>query len=150
LGGDNTSGKSEVRLVLPFFAFFLIALGGTMALFTDGTTSAIERALDGVALRQKITADNIANVATPGYRAQRVDFEKALANAVNDADGHEIKPDDVATAIVDANTAQREDGNTVNLEGETTSLVKSGLQYDALVNAINFKLGLLRTAIEGR
>jgi hypothetical protein len=29
-------------------------------------------------------------------------------------------------------------------------MIRSGLQYDALVSALNYKLGLLRTAITSR
>ena len=38
------------------------------------TSAALSSALDGLALRQKAIADNIANVNPPGYTAQRVQF----------------------------------------------------------------------------
>ena len=52
--------------------------------------------------------------------------------------------------MVDAGTPIREDGNSVMVEEETLQQMRTGLQYQALVEATAFKLGLLRTAIEGR
>ena len=113
-----------------------------MAILTDGVTAAVERALDGVAQRQRVTADNIANVNTPNFRAKKVDFEASLKAASDNGD-----PQDASILIDDAGTPVNEQGNSVDLSTETVSLVKSGLQYDALVAALNYKLGLLRTAI---
>src|SRR3954452_21912700 len=100
-----------------------------MQLFTDGVTTAVERALSGVAERQRVTANNIANLTTPGFRASRVNFESDLAAAIDRDD-----PSDAAPSIVDAGTPARGDGNTVALDEETEILVKSGVQYEALVN----------------
>jgi flagellar basal-body rod protein FlgB len=116
-----------------------------MALFTDRVTGAVEAGLDAVALRQRVIADNIANAETPGFRARRVTFEQSLAAALEAG-----TPEAATAAIVDAGTEPNGVGNTVQLEQEVAGLVKSGLQYDALVAALNYKLGLLRTAIEGR
>ena len=43
------------------------------------TSAALASALDGLAARQRAIANNIANVNTPGYTAERVSFEDALA-----------------------------------------------------------------------
>ena len=53
-----------------------------MTLFTDRVTAGIESALDSVSLRQRVTADNIANMNTPGFKASRVEFENSLASAM--------------------------------------------------------------------
>ena len=116
-----------------------------MALFTDNVQGALERALDGVALRQRVTAGNIANVMTPGYSAKRVEFENALAAAVDRG-----TPCDTPLAVVESGDAAREDGNNVSIEEETMSMMRSGLQYQAVAEAANFKLSILRTAISGR
>ena len=115
-----------------------------MSLFTDGVTAAVEQALSGVSLRQKVAANNIANAQTPNFHASKVDFEADLANAIQAGDPSAIRP-----TVEDAGTPADEYGNTVQLEQETTTLVQSGLQYDALVAALNYKLNLLQTAIKG-
>lgn len=116
-----------------------------MTLFTDPVQSGIERALVGVSLRERVTADNIANAMTPGFRAQRVDFESSLAQAMRAG-----RPDRAAITIRDTADAGKLDGNNVNLEDEVSEQTRGGLQYQALVAAANHKLGLLKTAIESR
>jgi flagellar basal-body rod protein FlgB len=41
------------------------------------------KALDAYALRQKVSAANIANITTPGYRSKVVSFEQELAGAMS-------------------------------------------------------------------
>ena len=114
-----------------------------MTLFTDGVQSALERAMDGVALRQRVSAQNIANVMTPGYHAQRVSFEGDLAAAL--AGGND--PGRTSLTVADSGGQVDENGNSVDLADESTSLMKSGLQYEALVQATNYRLGILRAAL---
>lgn len=114
-----------------------------MALFTDSVQSALERAMDGVALRQRVAAQNIANVMTPGYHAQQVSFESSLSSAL--AAGQD--PSQTALSVTEAPGEVNEQGNSVDLATESTSLMKSGLQYEALVQATNYRMGILRSAL---
>jgi flagellar basal-body rod protein FlgB len=43
----------------------------------------LNKALDAYALRQKVSASNIANITTAGYKSQGVSFEELLASADN-------------------------------------------------------------------
>jgi flagellar basal-body rod protein FlgB len=52
-----------------------------MKLFDATKIPLLSKALDAYALRQKVTASNIANITTPGYRSQAVAFEEKLAQA---------------------------------------------------------------------
>ena len=116
-----------------------------MTLFTDSVTAAYERGLTGVSERQRVTANNIANAATPGFTASKVDFEANLAAALEEGD-----PSNATATISATGDAPGIDGNNVSVETETTTMIRSGLQYDALVSALNYKLGLLHTAITSR
>jgi flagellar basal-body rod protein FlgB len=98
--------------------------------------------LNGLTARQQATAANIANAQTPGYRAQRVNFEDSLTSAMNAGD-----PQSASIDTVDAGTPANITGNTVQLDSEVTDLQKEGLQYQAVASAISFKYSLLRTAI---
>ena len=116
-----------------------------MQIFTDRTQAALEIGLTGEAQRQRATSNNIANVNTPNFAATRVEFEGSLARALDSA----------GRAKVDISRSAGEpwaslNGNQVSLEEETTTLVKSGLHYEAIVNAINARFGLLGTAIGQR
>lgn len=113
-----------------------------MSLFTDTVQGGVERALDAVSLRQRVTGDNIANAMTPGYGAQRVDFEASLSAAMRSG-----RPGEAPMTVRGTGEAARLDGN--NVEQEMAEEMRSGLQYQALVEAANHKLGLLKTAIQG-
>ena len=114
-----------------------------MTLSTDNVTAAIERGLAGVTERQRVTANNLANAETPGFVAGKVDFESNLADALAEGD-----PTDAAISMSATTDGPGVNGNNVNVASESTSLIRSGLQYDALVSALNYKLSLLQTAVK--
>ncbi|MFN0027161.1 MAG: flagellar basal body rod protein FlgB [Acidimicrobiales bacterium] len=115
---------------------------GIMQIFTDRTQAALEIGLTGEAQRQRVTSNNIANVNTPGFTAQKVDFEGSLARALRNRDGGPV-----SIAHSAGEPWMSLNGNKVSLENETTTLVKSNLHYEAIVNAVNGRFGLLGTAI---
>lgn len=99
-------------------------------------------ALDSLSLRQRMIADNIANVQTPGYQAKRVQFEDALKAAVADGTGS-------ARATIGISLEPtREDGNNVNLDTETISNIDTGLRYQLATRAMDGKFAALRTAMK--
>lgn len=52
-----------------------------MSLFSSTNIPLLGKALDAYALRQKVSASNIANITTAGYKNQSVSFEEELAKA---------------------------------------------------------------------
>lgn len=114
-----------------------------MDLFTDSVTAGVQRALDGVSQQQQTTAANIANSATPGYRAQSTSFEDSLSAAL--ADGSD--PSTAAITTTDEGTPADATGNTVQLDTEIVNQQREGLQYQALAQAMTFKLGLWQKAL---
>lgn len=114
-------------------------------LFDDTTMRAIQFALRGVNERQQTTAHNIANANTPGFRSSRISFEDQLSTALRS----NRSIDSLRTSREAANTPINVQGNDVALEEESRDLIAAGVQYEALVNALNYKLGALRSAIRG-
>ena len=112
----------------------------------DSTMGVIEYALDGLALRSETIADNVANAEVPGFRGAKVDFEDHLARAVRGRDFSALR----SPATSDSGAAPKADGNTVNVADEVVDMVKTNLATDAMVNAFNFKVGVLRSAIRGQ
>ncbi len=110
-------------------------------MFDSVTFRALDSALDGLAARQRAVANNIANVNTPGYQAQRVSFEDALAASVARGDGRA----DVSTARSLEPT--REDGSNVNLDTETLSNIDTVLRYQFASNAMDGQFSSIRTAL---
>ncbi|HET8595676.1 MAG TPA: flagellar basal body rod protein FlgB [Intrasporangium sp.] len=105
------------------------------------TSAALMSALDGLTQRQRAIADNIANVNTPGYHAQRVQFEGALAASVREGDGRAA-----ATTSISAEPT-RTNGNNVNLDTETLSNIDTVLRYQFATQAMNGKFSALRAAM---
>ncbi|MCC5948852.1 MAG: hypothetical protein JJT89_10395 [Nitriliruptoraceae bacterium] len=111
----------------------------------DTTTHAVLAAVDGMARRADVRANNIANAETPGFRAQQVDFETSLRQAIDRGRPQTAEPVlEAAPTVIDGN------GNSVDLQHEMISQLKGGLQRDAMTTAFNFKTGQLRMAISGR
>ena len=109
----------------------------------DVTSSALHAALTGLAQRQRVTADNIANIQTPGFLAGVVDFESALRTAVADGETPSISTGVVARSLQPTNT----NGNNVNLDQETVTATETGLRYQLALNALDGKYDVLRTAL---
>lgn len=111
----------------------------------DVTAVTAARALDGLSQRGQVRAHNIANSETPGFRAQRVEFEQQLAEAIRrgrpETSSVEIRP---TPSIVDAR------GNSVDLETEMIGAMRDGVQRDAIAAGFNFKAAQLRMAFGGR
>jgi flagellar basal-body rod protein FlgB len=95
-------------------------------------------------MRQRVTADNIANISTPGFLAGRVSFEDSLRDAVNAG-----SPADATSSVARSLEPTREDGNNVNLDHETLTSVDTGLRYQMVLRALDDKYGLLGTVIKG-
>ena len=114
-----------------------------VAVIGDVTSSALKAALDGLAQRQRVTADNIANINTPGFLAGRVDFESSLRGAI--AGGSDPASADAVTArSLEPTNVNR---NNVNLDNETVSMTETGLRYQLALNALDGKYSTLRTAL---
>ena len=109
----------------------------------DATMTALHSALSGLAERQRVTADNIANINTPGYLAGRTDFESALRGAIDNGETPSVDGGTIARSLEPTNA----NGNNVNLDSETVIATETGLRYQLALNALDGKYTLLRTAL---
>jgi flagellar basal-body rod protein FlgB len=110
----------------------------------DITSVTVKTALSGLAMRQRVTADNIANIETPGFLAGRVSFEDSLRSAVDNGSP-------AATSISNDRSLEptRVNGNNVNLDHETLTHLDTNMRYQLMLRAVDSKISLLRTAIGG-
>ncbi|MEE2671242.1 MAG: flagellar basal body rod protein FlgB [Bdellovibrionota bacterium] len=122
----------------------------------DKTLKALASAVKFREMRQEVISSNIANAETPGFKAKRLDFEEALARAL-DVDGqltmkiNDPKHFDVGNGgfnnlkpevYEDPNGVVSENGNTVDIQDEMAREAENKLMYDALIQMINKKLGM--------
>lgn len=108
----------------------------------DSTGSALYAALNGLASRQRVIANNVANVETPGYIAGRVSFEDSLRAAVAGGDAGAA-----GVSTTRSSDPVNVNGNNVSLDTEVVSLTETDLAYQLMIQAINGKFSLLRSAI---
>lgn len=127
----------------------------------DKTLQALAAATKFREMRQEILNSNIANQNVPGYKAKRLDFEEALARAL-DVDGNMgMKVEDGKHFNVgsggfnnlnpevynDPNGIVSEDGNTVDVQEEMTKMAENEIMHQTLIQLMNKKLGLMKYAI---
>lgn len=110
-------------------------------MFDSVSSVALQSALNSLALRQRTIASNISNVNTPGYHAQRVTFEAALAKSVKAGSGA------VEAATSRSLEPTRLDGSNVNLDTETLSNIDTVLRYQFATQAVGGEATSLRTAL---
>lgn len=110
-------------------------------------TARLRQLLDVAALRQEVIASNLANASTPNFQRREVRFEDVFRDALaGQGDVDSVRPE----VEVDETPSQRLDGNNVTREQELADLSANALRYELLTRAGTIKLGILRSAIEGR
>lgn len=110
--------------------------------------------------RMKLIASNLANVDTPGYQAQDLDFNAALKtalqqaerpNAAGDGLGNNIGPTSLeAFQLARPSSQPSLDGNTVDPDGERAAYGRAALEYRATLSFMEGKVRTLMTAITGQ
>ncbi len=101
----------------------------------------ILKALDGLALRQTYTAQNIANANSPGYRPVEVRFEEALRQAA----GSGMNEVGALRPEILVSDRPAEDGVRIDLELATAA--QTSMRYSGLVELFGRQLALSRAAL---
>jgi flagellar basal-body rod protein FlgB len=130
----------------------------------DAALNAAQWALDGLSARQQVISRNLANVDTPGYRAQQLNFENALSQAQQQqaptlhlaatSSAHLAAPNTEGDGRVLISQrpggSLRADGNNVDVDQELLEMSHTGIQYQALTQLVSKKLLLLKAIATGR
>lgn len=91
------------------------------------TGDQIARYLDLATSEAKLTAANMANIDTPGFRTLGMDFEAEIREAMNDVDrGRDRRA--VRVRTIDGLVA-RPDGNNVSMDRESLDLAEAQLKF---------------------
>lgn len=101
------------------------------------------KALDGLSARQEVTAHNIANAGTPGYRPLRVSFETALARAARNGDVAGVAPQ------IEPDPAFAGGSDGLRLDLELANSAQTASRYAALVDVLSRQLQLQSLAVTG-
>jgi flagellar basal-body rod protein FlgB len=93
--------------------------------------------MDVLSARQKLVAANIANVDTPGYHTQDLDFQSEFQSATGSA----------PTAVQVDGLPVKNDGNNVNLDRESRLLTENDMRFQVASSLMRSQIHNLQSAI---
>lgn len=96
--------------------------------------------------RLSMLASNIANAATPGYKARDIDFDKAMSLA---SEGHSLEGAAGNAAAFRVPVTQSLDGNTVELSTEQTLFAENAVQYRTTLAFLEGRISTVKRALKG-
>ncbi|HWB98415.1 MAG TPA: flagellar basal body protein [Bryobacteraceae bacterium] len=105
----------------------------------DRIAGTLERYMDLLGVRQKLSASNIANADTPGYKTLDIDFQEEFRQALAN-----VRPQPIEVA----NLTTRNDGNNVSLDREAQLLAENALRFNAASNLLRSQIRMVRSAIQ--
>ena len=122
-------------------------------------TNILDKAADASWMRENEITNNIANIDTPGYKRQDVDFESVLQKALGktkysslDKKVRELNQDLgklTTTSYTDAaNYSYRLDRNNVDENTENAELASESLRYQLLTTAITNNFSRMQTVLK--
>lgn len=115
--------------------------------------AALRHQMTVAAARQVVSASNLANASTPGFKAREVDFartlEAQLASGLRTTDPrHQSVQGASGPATKETEGLQaRRDGNTVQVDRELLEMTRAGGDFARAQTALAAKFRLIRYAI---
>jgi flagellar basal-body rod protein FlgB len=103
----------------------------------DRLSGQLERYMDLLSARQKLVASNIANLDTPGYQTQDIDFQSEFQNSLGAP--HALEVPGLAT---------KNDGNNVSIDRESRLLAENALRFQMASSLLRGQIRLVRAAID--
>ncbi len=89
----------------------------------------LESALQGLSMREQVIAQNVANIATPGYQAQDVQFAATLQQAMQSGN--------VGAQVVADPGAMNQSGNGVDLEQQLGLMNQVAMIQQGVMNQVD-------------
>lgn len=132
-----------------------------MSLINDTTNRAMQGSLDLRFRRQEMLSSNLANMDTPGYQPQDLEFEgalkkirhnetshvgmdmtdnehRAMGNPLYNGDDAIVERPDVLNSV---------DGNGVDLDREMARFADNSMRYSATVEMMRRRVGIMNYSI---
>ncbi len=124
-----------------------------------GYVNVLKAAADASWTREEVLTNNIANVDTPNYKRQDVDFTTYLNSALSRTNGgsssltnrvNNINYNDVAIRTYTDNStlSYRTDGNNVDLSTENVELASEQINYNALIDSMNNEFSRFKAVLK--
>lgn len=121
--------------------------------FDRSSIPLLEKEMDLFAVRNKAIANNIANIATPGYKRVDVSFQNQLSNAITESSNPvelSEKVEQIQPSIeIDRSGSLASGANNVNIDQEMADLAKNQLQFKLAARLMSDTLNLIDKSING-
>lgn len=117
----------------------------------------LDKAADASWTRNEIIANNIANVDTPGYKRQDLNFEDELERALGnskyksmDAKVAGLRGKKLQARVVNdySNFSYRYDRNNVDIDTENVTLAANQIKYQGLLEGIKAQFSNLQSVMK--
>lgn len=121
-----------------------------MAIDISGAVSGLVRtALDAASLRHETISNNIANINTPGYKLQKVNFESQLQALMQSGEYKDDASLKQAMHGVEPMVYESDEAMGANqLDVEMVNLAKNTIQYEALLSASRNYGSIVKLAVK--
>ena len=122
-----------------------------------GYVNLLKSAADASWTREEVLTNNIANVDTPNYKRQDVEFSSYLANALQRSGKNSASLtqrvnnyNDLAIRTYTDNStlSYRTDGNNVDLSTENVELASEQINYNALIDSMNNEFSRFKAVLK--
>ena len=124
-----------------------------------GYVNLLKSAADASWTREEVLTNNIANVDTPNYKRQDVEFSSFLANAlqrygkstssltqrVKNVNYNDLS---IRTYTDNSTLSYRTDGNNVDLSTENVELASEQINYNALIDSMNNEFSRFKSVLK--
>ncbi len=124
-----------------------------IGLFDRSRIPLLEKEMDLFVARNKAIANNIANIATPGYKTVDVSFQHELSNAIaNTTNDVQLSQDikNIQPAVQVDNSGTLDSGaNNVNIDQQMADLAKNQLQFKMAARLTSITLQMIDKSING-
>jgi len=132
--------------------------------------STMEIALAGLSNRTKALSNNIANINTPGYQKQKVEFETELKKLITDPENSSRLSDiplelthkkhlsnsvyEITELVTNSSSEIKSENNfsnenSINIDVEMTELAKTGMRYKGIANMTKRYFDNMKSIIRG-
>ena len=117
----------------------------------------LDKAADASWIRNEVISNNIANVDTPNYKRQDVEFETYLLAQLQGANSSNLGATVAGVDLDSLNStiytdssllSYRLDGNNVDIDTENVELASNQLKYQALVGSIVNEFSMIKSAMQ--
>ena len=108
-----------------------------------GYVNVLKSAADASWLREEVLSNNIANVDTPNYKRQDVEFKTYLNSAIEQSGKPKTR-----TYTDNSALSYRIDGNNVDLSTENVELAAEQINYNALIDSMNNEFSRFKAVLK--